>query len=645
MQLRSAAVTALVAALLIPNPQLLAQLATDVNFAKSPSLLNGFGAYKSPRIAQADLADTPRVEALIRDGKLYLSLADAIALAVENNLDIATARFSPQEADTDILRALAGENLSGVQTQISTLSTGQSAATPGGGSGGGLQGQATGITQSASASAQGAGNTQGNAASFFGTQVTQLDPRLTFTSQFSRSSNPQSSSFVTAANTLVQDVEFYTTQFSQGFTTGTTMDLSWTTFNSSNNNLRNEFNPTTQGDFTLNVTQRLTQGLGRRINRRNIEVAKLNREVTDLAFEQQLITTISQIQNLYWDLVSLRDEQVARQADLDLALELVAKNERQVELGLLAGVEVVRARTQATNFRRQLVQVRANIKQQETVVKNALSKAGPISATLSGVEIIPTDSIAIPAVLPVQPLQDLVALAKSAQPGIQQTRIQLQTADINLKGVRNALLPTVDVTGFATNNGLAGRLNPDFIPSPGQPPANQFFVGGLGSVLGQMFRRNFPDYGVRFQVNVPLRNRRAQADVTRELLRRRQQDVQLRQQENTIEVDVEQAVVNINRAHEDHGIAREARELQQQLVDAEIKRFTLGKTTIFQLVQEQQSLATSRVTEIGAMNTFVKAQVTLDRLTAQTLKNNNVSIAEAYSGRSSRRPDPIPPTQ
>ncbi len=615
------------------------------DLTRSAGSFPNFNIYKPREIGPANLSDTQRLDQMIRDGKLYLSLSDALAIALENNLDIAVSRYAPLEADTDILRARAGQNLSGVQTQISTLST-QSSAQGGGGGQQGAPGQATGIStgagDAASAASGGSGGT-GSASSFFGTQVTALDPVVTTSMFWTRQSNPQISNFVTGTNTLIQNFGSYQFNLSKGFTTGTTVNLGFTNFNQSDNNLRNNLNPTISSELNLSVRQRLTQGFGRAINERQIRVANNNRELQDLQFKEQVITTVSRIQNLYWDLVSFLQTAEARRADLALAEQLVTDNQKKVDLGLLARIEVTRAKAEAVNFHRQLIQAENTVKQQQDILKNALTKSGPTGATLALVEIVPTDHVDIPAVEPVQPLQDLVTMALQSRPTLTQQRIGLTNSDLNLKGIRNAMLPSVDIVGFATNNGLAGSLNPNLIGSADVPPPDSYFVGGFGNALGQVFRRNFPDYGMSLQLNIPLKNRQAQADMTRELLRRRKADIQLRQAENSIKLEVKRALTNLQDARQTYEAAVEGRKLQEEMLDSERKRFDLGSSTIFQIVQAQRDLATARTAEIDSMRSYISDRVELDRVTGQTLAKNNVSVEEAYVGKVSKQPDPPPP--
>ena len=610
------------------------------------SLQNGsfwnLGIYRQRDVPDADLADSMRLDRLIRNGKLYLSLADTLALALENNLDIAIGRYSPLEAAADLLRAKAGSQLRGVQTQISTLSTGQSAAGGGGGGGGfttSARGQASGVTQGASATAQNVGN----AASFFGTQTINLDPSITAGVNLFRTSSPQIASAVTGTNALISDASSYNVNFSQGFITGTTLSMGFTSFIQENNNLRNLYNPASQADFSVSISQRLTQGFGRAVNNRNIRIARNNQEIEDLAFKQQVITTVGQVEQLYWDLVTFRDLAEARRLDVELSEQLVRDTAKQAELGLQAQIEVTRVRAEATTFRQQLSAALQSVREQEEIIKNAISKHGPTSATLAGVEVIPVDSMVIPDQPPVRPVDDLVDEAISSTPGLVQSRISLKNSDINLRGIKNALKPSLDVSAFARNNGLAGTVNPDVANLPNAAPPDPFFTGGFGTALGQVFRRNFPDFGVTFNLSIPLRNRTAQADMTSFLLERRKTDIQLRQQENNVKLNVARAATTLQQAHDNYVIAQEARELREQMLEAERKRFALGSSTIFQIIQAQRDLSSARTQEVNGASSYQAAKANLDQLTGHTLEEHAISIDEAYRGEVAKDPDPIPP--
>lgn len=602
---------------------------TAGQYARGAGTWPNSAIYKPTEVAPVDLTDSPRAGRLIREGKLHLSLSDAIALALENNLDIAVARYGPQEADAEILRTRGGGVTQGINTAVGAASTGQSAVGPGGGN------QVTGLSGTAFPAAGTAGGGGGGGVN--------LDPVLTSSVGWNHFSNPQPSDFVSGTSSVVFDTNNQQMNYSQGFLTGTSFQLSFTNRGSENNIDRNNFNPSLTSNASLTVTQRLTQGFGRGLNSINISVAKNNREISDLAFEDQVMTTVNSVVGLYWDLVGFSAQVAARRLDLELSEKLLRDNKRKVELGLLAGIEVMRTEAQVASSRNQLTQAIRTFREQEVVLKNALSKSGPSGAAFSGVEVVPTDRIVIPEIEPVEPLQDLVGLALQARPNLVQSRIDLTNSDLRVKGVRNAMLPSLDLVGTATNNALAGTVNPDLANIPGVGRPNPFFVGGFGTALGQIFRRNFPDYGVRLQLSIPLKNRQAQANMTRQLIARRRQDLQLRQQENDVKLQVEQALVRLQQARAAYEQARDSRTLQEKLLDAEERSFALGNSNNFQIVQVQQNLAASRVNEITSMTSYIKARADLDFSTGRTLETNSVSIEEAFTGNVTKDPGPLPP--
>ena len=619
-----------------------AQMQTNYSpdYTRGPKAWPSFtSVYKEVEVPVVDFANSPRLDQLIRDGKLYMSLSDAIALAIENNLDIAYARYAPKLADADILRASAGGQLRGVQTQISTLSTGQSVA---GGTGGG-GGDETGIDERAGGGGGGGGADVGDASTFFGTTVPQLDPTLFAGIDWGHFSNPQTSNFVTGTNFFIREASASQIGISKNFLTGTTATLRWNNFWQDTNSVRRNFDPSISTNLSLRITQSLLRGFGRDVNSRIIRVAKNNREISDLAFKQQVIETVSRMRGLYWDLVSLTAVVRGRQEDLRLAEQLYEDNKKRVEIGTLAPIEIVRAEAEVAARQQDLTLAVTRVQQQETVIKNAISKNGLASPSVLEVEIVPTDQIELPAVETIPPIQELMKTALKARPELAQSLINLENRDINLKGVRNALRPDLSAFVDFTNNGLAGQLNNNFQGLPGEmPEIPEFFLGGLGGALGQVFRRNFPDYQFGVQLRVPLWNRRAQADMSASMLERRRAEIRLRQSENTIRQQVKNALISLEQARARHTAAEKARVLQERTLEAEQKKFNLGASTIFLVVQAQRDLALARVDQISAENAYIQAKNELDRSTARTLEIMGVSIDEALSGQVSKRADPLP---
>ena len=284
--------------------------------------------------------------------------------------------------------------------------------------------------------------------------------------------------------------------------------------------------------------------------------------------------------------------------------------------------------------------------EQETILKNALSKNGTASPTLAESRIVPTDPIRVPDVLAVQPVQDLIAAALQNRPDLQASRINLESAKTRLAGSRNALLPTVDAFAEAANHGLAGQANT--AGASGNPffqigPPDPYFIGGYGTALGQLFRRNFPDYRVGVNVTIPLRNRVAQSDYVRDRLDQHQSELELQKQVNQIRVDVQNAVIALTQAHARYQAAVKSRILEEQTLDAEEKKFQAGASTVYNVIQIQRDLTTAQGNQVTAASNFIRARTNLDTVLGAILERNHVNIEEARRGAVSRPPDRIPP--
>lgn len=585
--------------------------------------------YVASHPAPASFANSPRLEALIRAGNLYLSLQDAIAISLENNLDIELQRYGPQQAEANLLRTKAGGLLRGVSTSVQAgpnsavqqstggLATGIGGAT--GGPGGGDLGTTAGgtvITQT-------------------GATIINLDPVVTAGFQVNHLSRPQANTVGTGTTGLVIDTRSLFTNIQQGFVSGTTVSLGYQQSFTENNNIRSDLNPISQGNLSLTVTQRLLQGFGIAVNNRNIRIASNNRKVADLTFKQQVIATVSNIIGLYWDLVSINADYAVKKQSVELARKLFEDNRKQVEIGTLAPIEVVRAEAELARTEQELTVSETQLLQQETIIKNVLSRSGISSEMLKESRIIPTDSIRLPALTSSLNLDDLYEQALSLRPEIEQTKINIQNTKIGIAGNASQLLPSLDLQLSLTNNGLAG--SPNALIPPGFPSTpDPFVIGGRGQVLEQIFRRNFPDYGIGFQLNVPLRNRAARADMIIEEISLRQQEIRERQQLNNLRVSVQNAITAVKQAEAAVRSAQKARELQEQTLDAEQKKFALGATTIFFVIQSQRDLAQARSAEVAALGTYAKAKNNLDQAVGRTLEANSISVDEAKSGQVAR---------
>jgi outer membrane protein TolC len=578
-----------------------------------------FGRIASPYTARIppmpDMANSTRLDSLLRAGNLYLSLANTVALALENNLDLEIQRYGPQIADTNLLRAQAGGFASPVSTSVFA---GPSSVT-GSGPSSGLQSFIL------------AGSTQ------IGFAPPSFDPTLTGSGGLAHLTSPQSSSFTTGTNSLIQRQTTSAVGVQQNFETGTLVSLGLTNSSSDTNSNRAQFNPSTNSSLALNVTQHLLQGFGPALNSRQIRIAKNNREVSDLTFKAQVITTVAAITDLYWDLLSYNENVRVQRDALTASERLLADDQRQVDVGTLAPIEVTRAQAEIAAGQQALTVAQTQLFQQETILKNALSKTGVLSPEVATAHVILTDRIHVPDIDPLTPIQDLTSTAIASRPELAQFRILIENQNIAIKGTRSELLPTLDLVGQLSNAGLAGQVNPLVGGSP-----TAFFVGGYGTVLSQIFARNFPTYSIGFNLNIPIHNRAAQADLINGELALRQQQVGIQRLENQVRVEVQNALIGVQQARAQYQSAVKQRILQEQTVDAERKKLLAGVSTSYNVILTERDLVTAESNELAAETTYAKAKVELERATGQTLDSNGISLDEAFKGKVSRPAGAIP---
>jgi len=620
--LRSAWATVCLTVLCLQQPKVAAQTpgGWSVQYPPAGTLGGITRPYRAKTVPPTEFSNSARVDALIRAGRLYLSLQDAIALALENNLDIELQRYGPRIAQTDVERAEAGAALRGVSTATQTASEGVSSSVP----------------QGASA----------------GTPIPSLDPAFVGQLNWSHRSLPQTNSFSTGTSYLVSNSRLSNFGLQKGFLTGTILNFGWNNNWLDQNSARADFNPSTAASFNLTITQRLLQGFGLAVNSRNIRIAKNNRQVSDLVFEQQVIATVSSVIEIYWELVSLNDEVKVRRQTLALSQKLLDDNKQRVELGSLAAIEVARTEAEVARAEQDLTISETALLQQETILKNALTRSGVASYSLTTTRIIPTDSLRVPGSEPVEPIQDLVAKAVANRPELSQLGLQIQNTKLGLKGTKSALLPSLDLVANLQNNALAGQINSlpippvqgsSLAPQPRSPNSvDPFFLGGYGTVLSQLVSRNFPDYAIGVQLTIPLRNRAAQADMVRDQLSLRQQEIRRKQLENQVQVDVQNALTAVQQARARHQAATKSRAYQEQTYEGEQGKYELGASTSYFVVQAQRDLAAARSTEIVALSAYNKARTELDKATGQTISANSILIEEARRGRVSREPALIP---
>jgi outer membrane protein len=580
--------------------------------------------YEPKAVLPVNVSNTGRIESLLRDGKLYLSLEDAIALALENNVDIEVERYLFPLAQADLLRAQSGNSTQGISTATSAGATGLNAAS------------AQSFFPIISATSLASGSTTVNPNGF--------DPTINAFVDWGHITSPQQNTVLTGTTALVSTNTVANFNIQQNFASGGSAQLSYNNNFSSQNSYLNLFNPVTSAYLDLSVSQPLLQGFGIATNNRPIRVAKNNLRAADIVFKQQVIVTVETVVQAYWLLVSANEDVEVKRKALALSQHLYSDNQKQVDVGSLAPIEIVRAEAEVAADQQALVTSETTVLQQETILKNALSRNGLAHPAVAAAHIVATDRIRIPDVEKTQTLQDLVAGAVENRPELQQSRIQLENQKILLTGQRNLMLPTLSAFADARNSGLSG--DPNTLTAPGSTvPANSqnpFFVGGYGNVLGQVFSRNFPNYSVGLQLSIPLRNRNAQANYATAAVTLRQSELSVQKLVNQIHVDVQNALITLQQARAQYAAASKSRILQEQTLDAEQKKYAVGASTPFLVIQAQRDLATAGGAQVVAEAQYIQARLQLDVATGRALDVYNIEIDEARKGRMSKRPSALP---
>ena len=585
---------------------------------------NATRPYEPKVVPPVNVSNSVRLSSLLRGGKLYLSLQDAVALALENNIDIEVERYLFPLAEADLLRAQAGNSTQGISTSTSAGPTGLSA--------GGVQ----------SFIGLGGGGGIGGGPS---PNPNGFDPTINSTIQWGHITLPQQNTVTTGTTSLVSTNKLANFNVQENFVTGGSATLSYNNTFSEQNSYLNLFNPVTTAFLDLSVSQPLLQGFGLAVNNRTIRVAKNNLRAADIVFKQQVTVTVQTIVQAYWLLVSANEDVEVKRKALALAQKLYSDNKKQVEVGTLAPIEIVRAEAEVAADEQALVSSQTVVLQQETILKNALSRNGLANAAVAAASIVPTDRIKVPAVEKVEPIQDLVASALDNRPELQQSRLQLENEKIALTGTRSQMLPTLSAFADLRNSGLSGSRNTLPVLGATTPFAsnqNPYFVGGYDNVLGQLFGRNFPNYTVGVQLSIPLRNRNAQANYATASVNLRQNELSVQRLINQIHVDVQNATIAVNQARAQYAAAVKSRILQEQTLDAEQKKYAVGASTPFLVIQAQRDLATAGGTEVVAEAVYIQARLQLDVATGRALDVYNIEIDEAKKGRVSKSPSALP---
>jgi outer membrane protein TolC len=590
--------------------------------------------YMEHPLAPLDLSNTPLIRQLLRSGNIYLSLPDAIRLAIQNNLDIQLERYTIPAADTELLRTKGGGFPRGMTYEVFEVPVGvggpasplvTSAATPTVGAAGSVP---------TNPSELGALSEQLDNLSLLqtvplsaGPPLPQFDPAIVGQLNWTHTSTPDTNPLAYGTSGLNGNTTNANVAYTQGFGPGTELNVGFDNSRYTTNSLQSAFSPYTTSNLGFTVTQPLLRGFGLAINRRFIRISKNEQRIAGLLVQQQLIATVYGVVRLYTDLVALYQDVKVKEETLASAEKLYTDTKAEVDEGTQAPVELTRANAQVFTIRQDLIDSRGLLEEQEAIVKNVITRRTDDDPEILNARIIPTDSIEVPTTDDIRPLQDLVAQAYSNRPDLSQAGLQIENTRINLQGSRNELRPEVDLVGTATNSALAAQLNP-LVPTIESP-----LVGGYGGALEQLATRKYPSYGVGLNINLPLRNRIAQADVTRDEILLRQSQVAQAQLRKQAQLEVEDAVIAMRRARASYEAAQQTEKLQQESLDTEQAKFDVGASTSFFIIQYQSFLAQAKSTVVVAQSAYLKARAALQRATGTILEDNHVALDEAIRGR------------
>ncbi|HTC33245.1 MAG TPA: TolC family protein [Bryobacteraceae bacterium] len=591
-----------------------------------------FRPYLPVTVPPVRLANSPRLLELVRAGALYLTAQDAIALALENNIDIEVGRYNPFISEWQLERAQAGGALPGVPSsasQAGSVATGQGVAGSQAAAGVSVPGASANVNKNSNATI-----------SQIGPVTQNLDPIFQETATFSHTSTPQPDLLQSQVLSLIQNTRGYTSGFQQGLLSGGIASVSYSEHYLNENAPTDVLNPTVAPSVSVSIQHNFLQGFGVAANARTITVSRMNLNTTDLNFRTQVIGIVSQVLNLYYTLAGDYEDLRAKQSASETAQAFLRDVNRQVEIGSSAPTDAITAQTQVATTNQAVVDSETALRQQELSLKNLISRTGAADPVLANVRIVPIDPIEIPPSDDLPPVSEMVKQALANRADLASELAGEKANEVSALGTKNGILPTLQGIGVESQAGLAGA--PKTVTFDGfVEQSDPRFRGGLGNALSQVFQRDFATEIAAVFYQEPIRNRQAQADYAIDLLTLRQTQLGNRKDLNQVEVDLRNSVVTLQQARARFDAALQNRVLQQQLFEAEQKRFQLGASTPYNVAVQQRDLISAQSSAVAALVAYSTARVTLDQTLGATLDRNHISIGEVKTGRISR-PSSLP---
>jgi outer membrane protein TolC len=581
-----------------------------------PHSHNPIAPYRPSTAPELNLSNSPRLQALIRDGKIYVSLHDAIAVAIENNLDLAYFRYNFPIAQTDILRTKAGSPANGVNTAIVQGTQGGFAASTGGGggsSGGGFSAGNGGIVTSTLGA---------------GTAVSSFDPFLTFQGYVDHTVVQEANQILTGVPTLKTNTIEVLSSYSQSFPIGTNVNINYVGQRVAQNTPDNLINPELYSNFQVIIQQPLLAGFGVATNERFIRIAKRNSQITDLAFKAQVIATVTQVEDIYWDLVSAYEAEQISERSLGFANKNLSDDQKQLELQAIPAMQVMTDQSAVAAAEGNLTVARASLRLNELLMKNALTKVD--DPTIDEMPVVPLDLKADPDPNADKAIEALIAEAEKKRPEVAIFQMQAEVQKQALKDINSELLPTLNMFGLYAGAGTAGPTNPLCNPSTQDCTTN--LPTGFPGMFENTFNYSSPEYRVGVTLSINLRNRQAKADQFRAVLQYRQSQISSEQQQKLILFDVRNSKFALEQAQARVDAAQKARDLAQRTFDITKQEQVLGAKSGLDVLNAESALALLEAALDTAQTGYEKAKVDIDRAIGETLERTDVSIDDAKLG-------------
>ncbi len=579
-----------------------------------PQGLPFFRSYKPVTVPPLRLTGTGRLRGMIQAGSIYLTVHDAIALALESSLDLEIERYNLAMADWSVERAESGGALRGVtgaNNESVTLGSGQGVA--------GSQGSSGSLGTSGSSSVTGAALIQQ-----IGPVTPQLDPVLSTTNAFSHETIPQYVLVQSGVYSLVDNARSYTWQTSEGLLTGGTARMSYSDSYLNESVPTDVLNPTSFTSLGISLSHNLLRGFGERVNGRFIRISRRRVGGADEAFRSRLIAVVSGVLNAYWDLSLAANDVQYKQRNRDLAAQFLADTRRLIAVGAAPALDRVNAESAAATAEQALVVARNNVAVRQNALKDLLNVRAVADDQLAAAQIIAIDPLNVPETDNLPGLHELIAGAIQRRPEVALANLSVELAGITAQGTANGVLPSLGVSASTSNYGQAGQAVPGATPSP-------YFVGGVGSALAQTFRRNFPNESAGVSYSAPLNNGQAQADHAIDVLSQRQAELTAERTRNSLAVNISSQVLALQQARERYKAAVESRQLLERLSKGEEKKWVAGTSTISAVVQARRDLANAQSAELAAAAAYVHGRIALDQELGRTLEVNQVSVEDAIA--------------